>query len=99
MEPPKHQVTDVSGGLATVDGSRDSIQNVTVREGVRHHHAPFLAGTQAARCLCPSESPREELVEVGRMGVEKAEYPDVISHPESSPGQLLTHLGLSFVHS
>lgn len=29
----------------------------------------------------------------------KAEYPDVISHPESSPGQLLTHLGLSFVHS
>ena len=35
----------------------------------------------------------------GQTGNAKAEYLDVISHPESSPGQLLTHLGLSFVHS
>ena len=35
----------------------------------------------------------------GWTGNAKAEYLDVISHPESSPGQLLTHLRLSFVHS
>ena len=115
MRPPKHEVADVCGvgwgwgDSARMDGPRASSYRMPrcgrvsdVITGSPSKCAPTLAEQS---CLSEGRETPTAFAHVSHQGNSrrrwnaKAEYPDVISHPESSPGQLLTHLGLSFVHS
>lgn len=114
MRDPKHEVAGVwwrVGVPARMDGARTFSYMIECQSWGGHQtstqEVPPSVNSRTelrrGRCLLPLSiwvthgSGRRR--RAGRTGNAKAECLDVISHPESSPGQLLTHLGLSFVHS